>query len=110
MAGIKVRLIRSRAARSRDQLATLTGLGLHKLGQERILPDNPSTLGACAKLRHMVAWERVEASSSLADATLALYRDPRHGRGEVRFAPRAARFLRLDPGLPARAGALEIGP
>jgi large subunit ribosomal protein L30 len=62
MAGIRVRLIRSRAARSRDQLATLTGLGLYKLGQERVLPDNPSTLGACEKLRHMVAWERVEAS------------------------------------------------
>ncbi len=62
MAGIKVRLIRSRAARSRDQLATLTGLGLYKFGQVRILPDNPSTIGACEKLRHMVAWERVEES------------------------------------------------
>jgi hypothetical protein len=56
-----------------------------------------------------LAWEPVEASASLADATLSLYRDPRHGRGEVRFAPREARFLRLDPGLPARGGALEIG-
>ena len=62
MAGIKVKLIRSRAARSRDQLSTLRGLGLYRLGQERILPDNPATLGACEKLRHMVAWERVEAS------------------------------------------------
>ena len=56
-----------------------------------------------------LAWEPVEASASLADATLSLYRDPRHGRGEVRFAPRAARFLRLDPSLPARGGALEVG-
>ncbi len=55
------------------------------------------------------AWEAVEATASLGDATLSLYRDPRHGRGEVRFAPRPVRFLRLDPRLPARGGVLEAG-
>jgi ribosomal protein L30 len=63
MSGIKVKLIRSRAARSVDQKATLTGLGLYKLGQERILPDTPATVGMCEKLRHMVAWERVAESA-----------------------------------------------
>jgi hypothetical protein len=53
-------------------------------------------------------FEPVEAGASLADATVSLYRDPRHGRGEVRFAPRDALFLRLDPSLPARPGALEV--
>ena len=57
-----------------------------------------------------VSFEPVEAGASLADATLSLYREPRHGRGEVRFAPRDAMFLRLDPALPARPGALEVGP
>ena len=57
-----------------------------------------------------VEWEPLEARASLADATLSLYRDPRHARGEVRFAPREVRLLRLDPRLPARKGALEIGP
>jgi hypothetical protein len=57
-----------------------------------------------------VAWEPVETRASLADATLSLYRDPRHGRGEVRFAPRPVRFLRVDARLPARPGALEVGP
>jgi hypothetical protein len=52
---------------------------------------------------------RSRPEASLADATLSLYLDPRRGRGEVRFAPRPARFLRLDPGLPARPGALEVG-
>jgi hypothetical protein len=57
------------------------------------------------------AWEPVATiHASLADATLSLYRDPTHGRGEVRFAPRTARFLRLDPRLPVRPGALEVGP
>jgi hypothetical protein len=57
-----------------------------------------------------VSWEAVEARSSLADATLSLYRDPRHGRGEVRFASRRVVALRLDPRLPARGGTLELGP
>jgi hypothetical protein len=57
-----------------------------------------------------VTFEPVEAKASLADATLSLYRDPRHGRGEVRFAPREMRFVRLDPALPARPGALEVAP
>jgi hypothetical protein len=47
-------------------------------------------------------WTRVPARASLADATLSLYRDPRHGRGEVSFAAITARFLRLDPRLPAK--------
>src|SRR4030043_530024 len=37
-------------------------------------------------------WDVVEATVSLADATVSLYRDPRHGRGAVRFAAREGRF------------------
>jgi len=55
-----------------------------------------------------VSWEPVAASASLADATLSLYQDPRHARGEIRFAPREVRFLRLTAKLPARGGALEV--
>jgi hypothetical protein len=56
------------------------------------------------------AWTEVEATASLADATLSLMKDPRHGRGELRFAPQTARYLRLDPRLPARGVMLETGP
>jgi hypothetical protein len=56
-----------------------------------------------------LAFEPLEARASLADATLALYRDPRRGRGEVQFPPREVLFLRLDPRLPARPGAFEVG-
>ena len=56
------------------------------------------------------AWDDVEAAASLADATLALYRDPRHGRGALRFAPREARFLRVGREVPARPGAIELLP
>lgn len=55
-------------------------------------------------------WDDVEAVASLADATLSLYRDPRHGRGAVRFAPREARFLRIGHELPLRPTVLEILP
>jgi hypothetical protein len=55
------------------------------------------------------SWEPVDATASLADATLSLYRDPRRGRGEVRFAPRTVLALRLDPRLPVRPGPLETG-
>src|SRR5688572_29864670 len=49
-----------------------------------------------------VAWERVIAEASLADAVVSLGLDPPHGRGEVRFAARTARWVRVDPRVPAR--------
>jgi hypothetical protein len=55
------------------------------------------------------SWTAVDAQASLADATLALYRDPRHGRGEVRLPLITTRLLRLDPRLPARPGVLAAG-
>lgn len=60
MSGIKVKLVRSSAGRSHDQLAILKGLGLRKMNQVRILPDNPATIGMCKKLQHMVEWEKVD--------------------------------------------------
>jgi len=55
-------------------------------------------------------WNAVPATASLADATLSLYQDPRGGRGAVRFPPVTARYLWLDPRLPARHGPLETRP
>ena len=53
------------------------------------------------------AWTSVDATASLADATLSSMKDPRHGLGEVRFARQTARYFRLDPRLPARPGPLQ---
>lgn len=56
-----------------------------------------------------VSWTAGAATASLADAALALYRDPRHGRGELRLTqPAVTRFVRLPRELPARVGALEV--
>jgi hypothetical protein len=60
--------------------------------------------------RDGVSFFAVEAAASLADATLSLYQDPRSGRGEIRFPPGLLRAVRIGPGLPARPGALEVGP
>ncbi|MDR0967027.1 MAG: 50S ribosomal protein L30 [Myxococcales bacterium] len=59
MSVIKVKLVRSRAGRSKDQLATLQGLGLYRMNQERVLPDTPAIIGMCKKLQHMLEWEKV---------------------------------------------------
>jgi hypothetical protein len=48
------------------------------------------------------AWTEIDASASLADATLSLYRRPRQGYGEIRFSAVFARFLRVDALLPVR--------
>jgi hypothetical protein len=55
-------------------------------------------------------WNALPATASLADATLSLYQNPRSGRGAVRFPPVTARYLWLDPRLPARRGLLETRP
>ena len=54
-----------------------------------------------------VAWEPVVLTrASLSDATLSLYRDPTHGRGEIRFTPRP---VRLPAPRPAPAGSRGAG-
>ena len=40
--------------RPKDQRATLTGLGLGKIGRTRVLEDTPSVRGMIAKVAHMV--------------------------------------------------------
>ena len=55
------------------------------------------------------SFEQVEAVASLADATLSLLRDPRHGKGEIRFEERKVRYVHLGPRVPARRGILEVG-
>jgi hypothetical protein len=53
-------------------------------------------------------WRAVGGRASLADATLSLYRDPRHGIGAVVMPPTSARYVRVGPGLPARRTSLAI--
>ena len=59
MAQIKVKLVRSLIGSKKDQIATAQALGLRKIGDESVQPDNDQTKGKVAKIVHIV--EVVEA-------------------------------------------------
>ncbi|MEM8986951.1 MAG: 50S ribosomal protein L30 [Pseudomonadota bacterium] len=51
---VTVRQTGSPIRRPKDQLATLKGLGLNKIGRTKTLEDTPSVRGMIAKVAHMV--------------------------------------------------------
>ena len=51
---VTVRQTASPIRRTKDQRATLAGLGLNKVGRTRTLEDTPSVRGMIAKVAHMV--------------------------------------------------------
>jgi large subunit ribosomal protein L30 len=55
MATIKIKQIGSPIRRSKDQRATLIGLGLNKMHRVSELEDSPEVRGMIRKLPHMVA-------------------------------------------------------
>jgi large subunit ribosomal protein L30 len=56
---LAITLKRSVIGCPQDQRLTVRGLGLRKLNQTVVLPDNPSTRGAAFKVRHLVVVEAV---------------------------------------------------
>ena len=56
---LKIKLIKSFAGASFDQLATIKGLGLKKFGEERLLQDTPAVRGMVFKVKHLVSSEVV---------------------------------------------------
>ena len=54
MAQVKVRQTGSPIRRTKDQRATLAGLGLNKIGRVSTLEDTPSVRGMIAKVRHLL--------------------------------------------------------
>jgi large subunit ribosomal protein L30 len=61
MAQLRVTQTGSPIRRTKDQRATLVGLGLGKLHRTRVLEDTPAVRGMIAKVAHMVAVEEVAA-------------------------------------------------
>jgi large subunit ribosomal protein L30 len=51
---LKVRQTGSPIRRTKDQRATLAGLGLNKLGRVSTLEDTPAVRGMVAKVAHLV--------------------------------------------------------
>jgi large subunit ribosomal protein L30 len=54
MANIKVKLVKSLIGSKKDQIATANALGLRKIGDTSIQPDNPQTKGKIKKIAHLI--------------------------------------------------------
>ena len=53
-AGLQIKLVRSLIGSKKDQIATAQALGLRKIGDETVQPDNPQTKGKVAKIIHLI--------------------------------------------------------
>ena len=54
MADIKIKLTKSLIGSKADQIATALPLGLRKIGNVTVQPDNAQTQGKLAKIAHLV--------------------------------------------------------
>ncbi len=54
MADIQVKLVKSLIGSTKPQIATARALGLHKIGDVTVQPDNAATMGKVRKLAHLV--------------------------------------------------------
>ena len=54
MANLKIKLVKGFSGRKDDQIATAYSLGLRKIGQETVQPDNAATRGKIAKISHLI--------------------------------------------------------
>ena len=60
MASIKVTLVKSLIGRKDDQIATAYSLGLKKIGDVTVQPDNAATKGKVTKITHLVKVEEAK--------------------------------------------------
>ena len=51
---IKVKLVKSLNGRNVKHIATAQSLGLHKIGNETVQPDNPQTRGKIAQIGYLL--------------------------------------------------------
>ncbi len=54
MAELKVTLVKSLIGAKKDQIATARALGLTKIGDTSVQPDNAQTKGKVAKIIHLI--------------------------------------------------------
>ena len=53
-AGLTVKLVKSTIGSKKDQIATVESLGLDKLGDVKVQPDNAQTRGKINKISHLL--------------------------------------------------------
>ena len=49
-----IKLVKSLIGRKKDQIATVNSLGLKKVGDVSVQPENEATLGKIQKISHLV--------------------------------------------------------
>ena len=54
-AGLTVKLVKSTIGSKKDQIATAQSLGLKKVGDTSVQPDNAQTRGKINKISHLVS-------------------------------------------------------
>ena len=54
MASVKIQLVKSLNGRLKDQIATAHSLGLRKIGDVTVQPDNAQTKGKINKIVHLI--------------------------------------------------------
>ena len=54
MAQLKIKLVKSLIGSKKDQIATAHSLGLKRIGDETVQPENPQTKGKVAKIVHLI--------------------------------------------------------
>lgn len=61
MANLKITLVRSVNGALKDQQATIAALGLHKMHQTVVKPDNACIRGMIFKVKHLIKVEEENA-------------------------------------------------
>ena len=64
MADLQVKLVKSLIGSTKPQLATANALGLHKIGDVTIQPDNAATQGKIRKLSHLLEVKEAEGGAN----------------------------------------------
>ena len=60
MADIQVKLVKSLIGSTKPQIANARALGLQKIGDVSVQPDNAATMGKVRKLAHLVVVSEAE--------------------------------------------------
>jgi large subunit ribosomal protein L30 len=55
---LKVKLVRSMSGHTENHRETLRGLGLTRVGMQRLVPDTKETMGMIAKVAYLLEWEK----------------------------------------------------
>ncbi len=63
MADLQVKLVKSLIGSTKPQLATANALGLHKIGDCTLQPDNAATQGKIRKLAHLLEVSKAEGGA-----------------------------------------------